>query len=342
MKAEDSGRNEKYLRNSLAYADLFIMNTGLLAYTPNWLKPIVGPIITLPNRYRKWQVKQVIKSMYEERVKLLRDPSLDPDYKEPHDSLQMMLRYALENHPSDLSLDHISARLCLANLASFHQTAVAISNILLNVASSNEDYNTVRILEEEITTVLHSQRGNWTKSGVAKMIRTDSVLRESMRLNAFGNRAMIRKVIDPNGLLTEDGHLLPNGTTLSILSHPIHNDGELFENPEKFDPFRFSRIREASNPETRNESGKVDPSTLSFVATGPTYLPFGHGKHACPGRNLVDFELKMILGEIVTKYHIELAPQYNGIRPEGVWITEAVMPPFGAKIRVRRKRVTHI
>jgi cytochrome P450 len=314
------------------------MNAGLLAYTPNWLKPIVGPVITLPNRYRKWQVKRSIQSMYEERVKHLRDPSLSPDYEEPHDSLQMMLRYAMDNYPSDLTLEHISARLCLANLASFHQTAVAISNVLLNVAASDSEFNIVATLQEEIASVLDSQPGNWTKNGVAKMLRTDSVLRESMRLNAFGNRAMIRKVIDPKGLITEDGHLLPNGSTLSILSHPIHNDDEVFGNAGKFDPFRFSRIREAANQGPGMEGSKGDPSNLSFVATGPTYLPFGHGKHACPGRNLVDFELKMILGEIVMKYDIELAPEYNGMRPEGVWITEAVMPPFGAKIRVRRKK----
>lgn len=314
------------------------MNVGLLAYTPTWLKPIVGPIITLPNRYRKWQVKNAIRKTYEERVRHLRNPSLNQGYKEPHDSLQMMLQYAMENFPSDLTLEHISARLCLANLASFHQTAVAISNIILNIAASDSEYNTVSVLREEIHSVLASHSGNWTKSGIAKMIRTDSVLRESMRLHAFGNRAMIRKVIDPNGLMTEDGHLLPNGSTLSILSHPIHHDGDVFVNPEKFDPFRFSRIREADLCGVRTEDDKGDSSNLSFVSTGPTYLPFGHGKHACPGRNLVDFEMKMLLGYMVENYNIELAPEYNGVRPEGVWITEAVMPPTGAKVRVRRKR----
>jgi cytochrome P450 len=152
---------------------------------------------------------------------------------------------------------------------------------------------------------------------------------------------MIRKVISPKGVMTEDGYLLPNGSTLSILSHPIHNGEEFFGNAENFDPFRFSRIQEAPNQGPGMEESKGDSSNLSFLATGPTYLPFGHGKHACPGRNLVDFELKIILAEIVTKYDIARAPEYNGKIPEGVWITEAVMPPFGAKIRVRRRRGTY-
>jgi len=113
---------------------------------------------------------------------------------------------------------------------------------------------------------------------------------------------------------------------MSILSYPVHNDPTIYENPEKFHPFRFSQMR-----------AEGSGATLSFVSTSPTYLPFGHGKHACPGRFLVDFEMKMILYHVLKEFDIELLPEHNGVRPESQWVTEAVMPPVGVKLRIKKR-----
>jgi cytochrome P450 len=89
---------------------------------------------------------------------------------------------------------------------------------------------------------------------------------------------------------------------LSMLTFSIQSDGGLFEDPFKLDLFRYSRIREDVSSTTDDHGNQSNgPTTnLNFVSTGPQFLPFGHGKHACPGRHLVNFELKMIL------YHVEL------------------------------------
>jgi cytochrome P450 len=117
---------------------------------------------------------------------------------------------------------------------------------------------------------------------------------------------------------------------MSILSYPVHQDPDIYEQPEKFYPFRFSKVR--TGPD-----GKDANPTLSFVSTSSTYLPFGHGKHACPGRFLVDFEMKMILYHVLNRFDIELLPEHNGVRPESQWITEAVMPPVGVKLRFKKR-----
>jgi cytochrome P450 len=125
---------------------------------------------------------------------------------------------------------------------------------------------------------------------------------------------------------------------MSILSYPVHNDAEIYEHPEKFYPFRFSQMRTGS-PAEGNGSKDMNP-TLSFVSTSPTYLPFGHGKHACPGRFLVDFEMKMILHHLLNHFDIELLPEHNGVRPESQWVTEAVMPPVGVKLHFKKREST--
>ncbi|KAF9761376.1 hypothetical protein IL306_003835 [Fusarium sp. DS 682] len=288
-------------------------------------------LVTLPTRYRRWRIQKHIQPLYEERTKQLLNPELYEKNEEPTDNLQMMMRYAISKHGNHVLPSQISDRLCLANLASFHQTAVAISNVLINIAASDAEFNTIEAIRKEMDDVLAESNGVFDKASVSKMIQTDSVLRESMRTHGFGNRAMIRKVVAPGGLKTPDGQTLPNGSTMSILSYPVHQDPDIYEQPEKFYPFRFSNMR------TDGPNGKDANPTLSFVSTSPTYLPFGHGKHACPGRFLVDFEMKMILYHILKQFDIELLPEHNGVRPESNWVTEAVMPPVGVKLRFKKR-----
>ena len=154
---------------------------------------------------------------------------------------------------------------------------------------------------------------------------------------------MVRKVMVDN-LLSEDGILLPKGAMVSVLAHPSQCDGEIYEEPLKFDPFRFSRMREKLSSDTVTPTSDSEDSkpadkygSLAAVSTGPQNLIFGHGRHACPGRFLLDFELKMILYYLFKNYDVELLPEYNGKRPEAVWVAEAMMPPAAGKIRVRRK-----
>jgi len=309
---------------------LFILNSGLLIYTPSLLKPLIGLLVTLPTRYRRWKIQKHIQPLYEERTKRLLNPGLYEKGEEPTDNLQMMMRYAISKHGKQVAPSQISDRLCLANLASFHQTAVAISNVLINIAASDAEFSTIAVIRKEMADVLAESNGIFDKASVSKMIQTDSILRESMRTHGFGNRAMIRKVVAPGGLKTPDGHTLPNGSTMSILSYPVHQDPDIYEHPEKFYPFRFSKVR--TGPD-----GKDANPTLSFVSTSSTYLPFGHGKHACPGRFLVDFEMKMILYHVLNRFDIELLPEHNGVRPESQWVTEAVMPPVGVKLRFKKR-----
>ncbi|SPO01741.1 related to pisatin demethylase / cytochrome P450 monooxygenase [Cephalotrichum gorgonifer] len=285
-------RDKDYLRQSLAFADLFILNSGLLIYTPSFLKPFVGFLVTIPTRYRRWRIKQYIAPLYKSRLHHLMHPDVDAKYVEPADTLQLMIRHALEKAPQDLSLGHVSDRLCLANLASFHQTAVAISNILINIAASNAEFETADVLRREMTAVLSAHGGVFSKAAAARMVHTDSVLRESMRTHAFGARAMIRKVVAPGGVVTPDGHVLPQGSTLSVLAYPVHHDPEIYGDPEKFDPFRFSRQRGAASTSGPDGTSK-GPSFLNghWAASvkQPAGLPFRDWSRTIPNNGLIRY-----------------------------------------------------
>jgi cytochrome P450 len=129
---------------------------------------------------------------------------------------------------------------------------------------------------------------------------------------------------------TDTGIHLPKGTIFSFLGQPAQMDEENYQEPLKFDPFRFSRSEDASS------STKEKRST--FVTTAPHHLPFGHGKHACPGRFLIDFELKMIIAYIVANYELRFPEEYGDTRPPNKWLMEVSLPPNGVQLLVKRRR----
>lgn len=349
------GRNEEYIRATFDTVDQTHLETGITLLTPTLLQPIIGQFVGRRANARFAELAQMIKSEYEHRLAMLQYPRGDPQIKdqEPSDYFQIMLRFAQRERPQDLaSLETMTRRLFLANFGSMHRTSFQTANMLLNIVDSDAKYNTIDMLREEISRVL-TQAGteandmaSWNRAKLGQLLRADSVARETMRLNSFDNRGSVRKVL-ADGVTTEDGLPLPRGTVLSFLGHPAQVDEDVYGNAREYDPFRFSRPHEATMApagKAEGEEGKGAPSApglgaQSFVTTSPYHLPFGHGRTACPGRFLVDLELKMIVAYAVTRYDLEFPAVYGGKRPRPVWLCESMVPPKGAKIRVKRRKV---
>lgn len=283
------------------------------------------------------QVKKHVEPIYRQRVQALsqQNSAEKPASDETQDLFQQMLRYAQRERPGELhDLPSMCRRLCFANFAAVHQTTLLVTNMVLNIVSSDPQHNTISVLRDEVKDVIGpDSNAKWTKYKVAQMIKSDSVARETMRLYSNTNRGVFRKVL-VEGIKTEDGIELPKGAYVSFLGRPLQCDPETFEDPFQYDPFRFSRMREQAPRDTK---GRSSASHLSFVSTSPEHLPFGHGGHSCPGRFLVDFEVKMIVAYLLMNYDVEFPAEYKGQRPANRWMAEALMPPSGARIRIKRR-----
>ncbi|MCJ1379500.1 hypothetical protein MMC17_002601 [Xylographa soralifera] len=328
-------RNEAYLTSTSKFADNFVLWAGIMGFLPRLLRPIFSPLAMLFNMSTVRNIKREFKPIYEQRMRLLQRSADENGTDEPQDHLQLMLRYAQTDRQAELNFHDITLRLCMANFGSYHQTSVAITNIVFNILASDPEYNTIAVLRDEIATAVQTEHA-WTKSTIAKMTRTDSILRETLRLNSFGNRGVLRKVMVAD-LRTEDGVLLPKGAMVSMLAHPAQSDAAVYDHPLQFDPFRFSRMRESAADASPDRDADAAPG-LTFVSTGARFLPFGHGRHACPGRFLVDFELKMIVAYLVMHYDFAFVDADGGKRPETVWMAEAMFPPTAGKIKFRRRK----
>ena len=121
-----------------------------------------------------------------------------------------------------------------------------------------------------------------------------------------------------------DGTRIPQGTTVGVNLTQAHHDPETYENPEQFDGFRFAKMR------LQQDSKKYD-----IVTTSPQFLPFGHGRHACPGRYFAACELKIMLAHIVLNYDMKM--ENEGVRPPDVWLALSCIPNPRGKVMFRKR-----
>ena len=123
-----------------------------------------------------------------------------------------------------------------------------------------------------------------------------------------------------------NGTTIPRGSTVSVCALNVHLNDKVYEDPLKFDGFRFSKMRE--HPvSTKKAVGMVSSST--------DYLAFGHGRHVCPGRYFAACELKLMFAHIATTYDVKL--EIEGVRPPNVWIMNACIlnPNANVLFRIR-------
>ncbi|KAM0335535.1 hypothetical protein ACHAQA_000583 [Verticillium albo-atrum] len=323
-------RDKEYRQTSIDVSNFYFTMAAVMGLMPSFLKPILGPIAAMPMNAALRRFHRLLRPEFEKRMDII-NAAEKGSVSEPEDLLQMSLRYALEHRRHEFSFLEISKRMTLTNLGTTHQTTMAMINLVLEIIDSDAEFNTIAVLRDEMRRVLgDGPDSGWTKAKVAKMVRADSIGREAMRKTSFGNRAMIRKVMT-DSLETPDGILLPKGCMVSVVTAPQHYDEATYEQADKLDPFRFSRAREAADS---------NGGAMGFTSTGMSFLAFGHGRHACPGRFLLDYEMKMIMTYILQNYDVEFPEEYQGRRPKQTWQAEAcVTPSDGGRIRVKRRAV---
>ena len=339
-------RNEDYLDNMSKFAMDVIACMMTLVFVPTWLKPIVGPIVTIPNRRHWAATTKYTFPLIEERKTMMKAKKEDPsiEWVEPNDYLTWHISLAMaENRQDELDTDIISRRLMPINFAAIHTTNLTATNVLFDLASSDPSKGFFEGIREEVERVFKEEGGHWTKAGLQKLHRTDSAIRESMRISNFMSRGLGRIVLAKEGITNKaEGWHAPKGSVLvTDVHHPMH-DPELHSDPDKYDAFRFSRSKEDNEtakelaPGTTEKSGRPALKNVDMINTSDTFLAFSHGRHACPGRFFVAMELKIILAHMVMNYDLE----HLAVRPRMKWLNTMRAPDMKGAIRVKRKAGT--
>ena len=339
-------RNKDYLDNMSSFAMDVMASVTLLSFVPQWLKPVVGPIVTIPNR-RHWSATtKYTKPLIDERKANIKKKREDPrfEWEEPNDYIAWTIALATaENRLDELDTDIISRRLMPINFAAIHTTTLSATNILFDLFSADPSKGYIDGIREEARRVFDEEGGHWTKPGLQKLHRADSAIRESMRLSGFMSRNVARIVLAEEGITNEaEGWHAPKGTHIGADVNSTMHDPEIYPEPDAYDAFRFSRPKEqerGADVRVGEAAEKVDNflvKNVDVINTSDVFLTFSHGRHACPGRFFVALELKMILAYIVLNYDVE----HLNPRPSMKWLNTSRVPDTKGTIRVKRKEHT--
>ncbi|KAF7551669.1 hypothetical protein G7046_g7655 [Stylonectria norvegica] len=312
-------RDETFLKAMVSFTDDVVRNSFLLHMFPKILHPILGRLFTIPNWLHWKRSSHVVLPVIQQRLlNMMRQQSGDPQYKDwvaPEDFITWDIRLALaEENVFELDSNTISKRLLPIEFAAIHTTVLTGQSWMFDLLSTPPEDGILDVLRDEFRAHKPAE-GNWTKAALSSLLRVDSSIRESQRLSNFAANLVERM-----------------GT---------HHDEELYEGAQGYDPLRFSRVREAweEKPEEERQANADEGSrarALGMVTTSDKHLAFGHGRHACPGRFFVAYELKLIMAHLLLNYDIKMLDE----RPQPQWIGATIIPPLDARIEIRRKKVS--
>lgn len=140
-----------------------------------------------------------------------------------------------------------------------------------------------------------------THADLPRLPYTLQVFKESLRMYPPAAALMREAARD-----TEVGGVRIRRHTLVLVSpYALHHRPELYPEPARFDPDRFTRERESALPRH-------------------AFLPFGTGKHVCVGNHLAMMEGHVLTATLVQRVEVSVPPSYRAepelvinIRPRG-------------------------
>jgi cytochrome P450 len=165
-----------------------------------------------------------------------------------------------------------------------------------------------RRLQGELQTVLGGRAPDF--DDLPKLTYTRMVFEEAMRLYppVYG---IVRAAINEDEI---GGYHVPANTEIFICPYIIHRHPDFWENPEGFDPERFS-------PEAASARRPY------------AYCPFGGGPRQCIGNTFALMEAQIIIATVAQKYRLELVPGY----PVEAEASVTLRPRHGVMMKLRQR-----
>jgi cytochrome P450 len=128
--------------------------------------------------------------------------------------------------------------------------------------------------------------------------------------------------------------VIPPGVRVGAPIQSIHFDPAFYPSPLSFDAFRFSDLIELdhSGKEIDTHTEEKRRQQLS-TQVSKAYIPWGYGKHACPGRWIAVQMMKLAMAHLITNYDIQPLTE----RPRSSPILNVLLPPTKATITIRHR-----
>lgn len=204
-----------------------------------------------------------------------------------------------------ITIDKIAANCMFVFLGGYDPTRLALTAWFFVMGKHPDVQERMR---EEALEAFKAEGDDLSLETLTKLPYTNQVISETLR--------MFPPVITSTTRRSETDcrvgkYLIKKGTSTMVATYQLHYDPLYWENPEKFDPDRFSPERKPL----------INPLA---------YQPFGLGVRKCIGQRLALLELASVTTQVLQHFRITLGPSQKpdmelatyGVLavPKGVWI----------------------
>src|SRR5437899_5154416 len=189
-----------------------------------------------------------------------------------------------------------------------HETTANALTWTLYLLSQNPDIE--KKLVAELLTVIDGNRTP-TVDDIPKLKFTEKVLRESMRL--YPPVWLIGRSVDNDYTLGK--YTVPAGSTIMMSQYVMHHDPRYYNEPERFDPERWSSEAKSSLPRF-------------------SYFPFGVGIRGCIGEPFAWMEGILVLASIARQWQMSLVPGHRVALDPAI----TLRPKYGMKMKLERRK----
>ncbi|XP_055697198.1 probable cytochrome P450 6a14 [Phlebotomus papatasi] len=247
-----------------------------------------------PNLSRKLKAKVTKPEVSEFFMRLLRETI---EYREKNnikrnDFLSLLIQIKntgkLEGDNTDLgkmTFEELAAQTFLFFVAGFETSSSTMAFALYELAQHQDIQDRAR---EEINGILEKYNGEYTYDACMEMKYVDQVINETLRKYPVVD-TLIRKAGQDYQLSNHD-FVLKKDSIILISAYGIHHDPEIYPDPEKFDPDRFTE----ENIKNRHAYA---------------WLPFGEGPRICVGMRFGMMQTRVGLANLLSKYRVKTTPK---------------------------------
>jgi cytochrome P450 len=225
--------------------------------------------------------------------------------EKPADLLSVLLAATDEDSGIRMSDRQLHEEMMTLFLAGHETTAMALTWTWYLLSQHPE---VEERLVGEVSRVLRGRAP--TVADLAQLPYTEMVVRESMRLYPPA-AGFAREPIEDVRI---GGYDVPRGSIVTVNTYALHRDPRFFDDPERFDPERFSPGWEERIPRY-------------------AFLPFGGGPRVCIGNGFAMMEARLIVATVVQRCHLSLEPGQEIVPMQLV----TVRPKNGIRMRVSKR-----
>lgn len=182
----------------------------------------------------------------------------------------------------ELTFNQITAQSIVFFLAGYETSSTTLTYCMYEL-SINQDIQ--KKARDSVQQVLKKHGNNLTYESINEMDYLEQCINEALR--KYPPAANTQRVAKEDYEIPNTKIVLEKGTSVMIPIYAIHHDPEIYTQPDKYDPDRFSPEEVAKRHQF-------------------SFMPFGEGPRICIGLRFAVLEVKIALVKILTNFEFKL------------------------------------